>query len=74
MTARLRLLTGLSRKQMAAIAEITVEEYTEGRGESKRHVRRTRFKLTDKGTNLERLGRHFKLFTDKLELKDASRH
>jgi hypothetical protein len=58
-------LTGLSREQMAAISELTIEEYTEGRGEEKRNVRRTKFKLSDKGTNLERLGRHFKLFVDK---------
>ena len=27
-----------------------------------------KFKLADKGMNLERLGRHLKMFTDKLEV------
>lgn len=31
-----------------------------------------KIKLADKGQNLERLGRHLKLFTDRLEVSDAS--
>ena len=31
-------------------------------------VRRVKFRLADKGQNLERLGRHLKLFTDKVEV------
>lgn len=40
--------TGVDRDQMAAVSEIQVEEYTEGRGEGARNVKRTKFKLSDK--------------------------
>lgn len=60
-----RLNTGKpTREQMAAVVEIT-EDTTGGSGDGERKaVMRTRFKLVDKGINLERLGRHLKLFTD----------
>lgn len=57
----------LNRDQKAAIQEATVEEYMEGKGETARQVRRTKFKLADKGANLERLGKHLKLFVEKHE-------
>lgn len=58
-----------TRDQMAAVSEIT-EDATGGSGDGERRVvMRTRFKLVDKGINLERLGRHLKLFTDRIELK-----
>jgi len=60
-------LSKLTREQAAAIQEITVDEYTEGRGEQARQVKRTRFKLADKRGSLELLGRHLKIFTDKVE-------
>lgn len=56
-----------TRDQMAAVSEIT-EDTTGGTGDGERkRVLRTKFKLIDKGANLERLGRHLKLFTDKIE-------
>jgi phage terminase small subunit len=62
-------LSQLTREQAAAIQEITVEEYSEGRGEEKRDIKRTRFKLGDKRGSLELLGKFLKLFTDKHEHK-----
>jgi hypothetical protein len=47
---------------MAAVQEITVEEYVNGRGEDARVVRRTKFKLHDKRAALVDLGRHVGLF------------
>lgn len=64
----------LSRDQAAAIGEITVEEYTEGRGEEKRDIKRTKFKLADKRGALELLGKHLKLFTDQVEHSGIIRH
>jgi len=63
----------LTREQKASIQECTVEEYTDGHGKDARPVRRTKFKLADKGINLERLGKHLKLFTEVHEHKNAER-
>jgi phage terminase small subunit len=60
-------LSKLTREQASAIQEITVDEYTEGRGEQARQVKRTRFKLADKRGSLELIGKHLKIFTDKVE-------
>ena len=60
-------LSKLSREQAAAIQEITVVEYTKGKGEDKRDIKKTRFKLAEKRGSLELLGKHLKLFTDKIE-------
>lgn len=58
---------GLTREQMAAIQEIKVDE-TGGSGDGKRErVQRTSFKLAAKTPNLELLGKHLKLFTEKIE-------
>jgi len=60
-------LSDLTRDQAAAIQEIR-SDTTGGSGDGERkQVIRTTFKLSDKGANLERLGRHLKLFTDKVE-------
>lgn len=60
-------LSALTREQAAAIQEIR-SDTTGGTGDGeRRQVLRTTFKLADKGANLERLGRHLKLFTDKIE-------
>lgn len=65
-------LSKLSREQAAAIQELTVEEYTEGRGEEKRDIKRTKFKLNDKRGALELLGKNLKIFTDKVALTDSN--
>lgn len=60
-------LSKLTREQAAAIQEISVDT-TGGSGDGeRRQVLRTRFKLCDKRGSLELLGKHLKLFTDKVE-------
>lgn len=57
-------LSGVSRDQAAAIQEVTVEDYLEGRGDDARTVRRVRFKLAGKEGPLEKLGKYLGLFSD----------
>lgn len=62
-------LTEVSRDQFAAITEITVDTRKDKIGDKNiSEVEKVKFKLADKGQNLERLGRHLKLFTDKQEV------
>ena len=58
----------LTREQAAALQEVTVEDFTEGRGEDKRDVRRVKFKLYDKRAALVDLGRHLSMFPTKVEM------
>lgn len=59
--------SALTRDQAAAISEITVETYTEGRGEDAEEVKRVKFKLSDKRAALVDMGRHLGMFTDKVQ-------
>jgi phage terminase small subunit len=56
-TGKLKPITELDDLSRAAIAGIDVQ--------GKRQI--TKIKLSDRGQNLERLGRYFKLFTDRVE-------
>jgi phage terminase small subunit len=58
--------SGLDRDRAAALSEITVEDFAEGRGESKRDVRRLRFKLHDKLGALDRLAKHHGLLKERV--------
>lgn len=60
-------LSGLTREQAASLQEVTIDVYTEGRGESSVSVKSTKIKLAPKVGALELLGKHFKLFTDVVE-------
>ena len=57
--------SALSRDQTAALCEVTVEDYLDGRGEDARQVKRVKFKLHDKRAALVDLGRHLGLFVEK---------
>lgn len=62
-------LSTLPREQLACIQEVTVDEYAGGGGDGERKkVARTRFKLADKAKALDMLGRHLRLFSDKIEV------
>jgi phage terminase small subunit len=58
----------LTRDQAAALSEVTVEDFKDGRGETARDVRRVKFKLADKRAALVDLGRTFAMFKDRQEL------
>src|SRR5882762_11035679 len=57
----------LTRDQAAALTEVTVEDFLDGRGEDARQVRRVKFKLASKLLALELLGKHLGLFKDRVE-------
>jgi len=63
---------GLDRDRAAALSEITVEDFTEGRGENKREVRRLRFKLHDKLGALDRLAKHHGLLKERAALESSA--
>lgn len=58
----------LTRDQGAALTEVTVEDFVDGRGDDARDVKRVRFKLADKIGALTSLARHLGLFVDKTEI------
>lgn len=61
-------LSALTEAQAAAMSEVTIEDFKDGRGEDARDVRRIRFKLYDKRAALVDIGRHLGMFKDKVEL------
>jgi len=59
----------LDDESAAAIVGVEVEEIFAGRGKDRVQIGRVlKYRLADKGLNLERLGRYRKLFTDKVEV------
>jgi hypothetical protein len=61
-------LSGATRDQLAALQEIAVEDYLDGRGKDARQVRRTKIKLADKQGAIERLNKMFGWVVDKSEV------
>lgn len=64
-----KAVTDLDEDTARALAGFEMAELFTGSGEERAtagYVKK--FKLADKGLNLERLGRHLKMFTDKVEL------
>lgn len=60
--------SALTREQAAALTEVTVEDFKDGRGPDARDVRRVKFKLADKRAALVDIGKHLGMFTEKHEL------
>jgi len=54
----------VNKDQLAAVSEIVVEEYTEGRGEDAEQVKRNKFKLHDKLSALDKLMRYHGLYKE----------
>jgi phage terminase small subunit len=63
--------SALTRDQAAALIEVTVDDFIDGRGEDARAVRRVKFKLADKRAALVDLGKHLGMFTDKVSIGGA---
>jgi phage terminase small subunit len=57
-------LKDMTRDQAAAISEIQVDEYTEGRGEDARQVKKVKLKFHDKRAALMDIGKHLGMFKD----------
>lgn len=53
--------------KMAAVSEVTVEDYMDGRGEDAREVRRVKFKMHDKISALVNIGKHLGMFKQEHE-------
>lgn len=56
--------SALTREQAAALTEVTVEDFKEGRGKDARDVRRVKFKLADKRAALVDIGKHLHIFDE----------
>ncbi|MCP4620583.1 MAG: terminase small subunit [Bradyrhizobium sp.] len=57
-------LSAATPDQMAALSEVTVEDFTDGRGDGARDVRRVKIKLGNKHGALVDLGKHLGLFRE----------
>jgi phage terminase small subunit len=64
--------SGLTRDQAAALVEVTVENFLDGRGETAREVRRVKFKLADKRAALVDIGKHLGMFVEKSNIELSS--
>jgi phage terminase small subunit len=62
----------LTRDQAAALSELSVENFVDGRGEDARAVRGVKFKLYDKRAALVDLGRHLGFFERKRQQHEAA--
>lgn len=65
-------LSSMTREQLAAIQEITVDTYMEGKGEDAERVKSVKIKLAPKTAALELLGKNQRLFADVLEHSDLT--
>lgn len=70
----MKRVTELDDATVHALAGMDVEKLFKhfGKGQAEEIGTITKIRLADRGLNLERLGRHFKLFTDKLQIDDPA--
>jgi phage terminase small subunit len=61
--------SAITRDHAAALIEVTVEDFKDGRGEDSREVRRVKFKLADKKGALVDIGKELGMFINRTELK-----
>lgn len=61
-------LSKLTREQAAALQEVVVDEYTDGRGKTAREVKRIRIKLADKKSALDSVAKHLGMFVERLQV------
>lgn len=61
-------LSELTHEQKAAIAEIQIDEYTEGRGSDAREIKKVKIKLHDKRLALVDMGKHIGMFRERVEV------
>lgn len=62
-------LSSITEDQAAALQEIMVEDFTDGRGDDSREVRRVKIKMLDKISALEKLGKYLGMFVDRVRLE-----
>lgn len=62
--------SALTRDQAAALGEVTVDDFVDGRGENARAVKRVKFKLHDKLSALEKIGKHLGMFREHVSLEN----
>lgn len=70
----MKKITAMDDETVHALAGMDVEKLFKhfGKGQAEEVGTITKVRLADRGLNLERLGRHFKLFTDKFEVSDSA--
>jgi len=59
----------VSPEQAAALAEVVVEDFKDGRGDDARDVRRVKFKLHNKIAALDSIAKHLGMFDERREVK-----
>jgi phage terminase small subunit len=70
-TLRVRPACDIPGRARRSISSVKVKRYTEGHGDAAREVEMIEFKLWDKLSALEKLGKHIGMFKEKIELTGA---